>query len=307
MHPNVRAAVAAVLLIFLLAGAGCTPKPAPEKEKPDTAQEAAGTVHGTTGVIHVDDGGAGGIPVVFVHAFAGNTTHWAGTLAHLRTTRRAIAFDLRGHGQTPAPAWSGGYAVDSLASDIDAVVGQLGLGRIVLVGHSMGGAAAAAYAGMHPERLAGLVLVGAPGPSPPAIGQKIVAQIEANYDSTMGAYWELLLKGGTPETQARIREERASLGREPSIEISRAIFAYDPRSAIRAFPGPILLIDTPEGDNPMSIHRLAPKLERKVMTTSHWPMLDKPEEFDAILDAFLAEVTKAEAAKPDSAALVDTI
>jgi len=38
---------------------------------------------GTAGHIHVDDGGAGGIPVVFVHSFAGSGAHWTRQLAHL--------------------------------------------------------------------------------------------------------------------------------------------------------------------------------------------------------------------------------
>ena len=80
-----------------------------------------------------------------------------------------VAVDLRGHGRSEAPA-AGDYAVESLAADIAAVVDALGLGRFVLVGHSMGGAAALAYADAHPERVAGLVLVGTPGKSSPEVG-----------------------------------------------------------------------------------------------------------------------------------------
>lgn len=41
------------------------------------------------------DGGAGGIPVLFVHSLAGNATHWHGQLEHLQRERRAIAIDLQ--------------------------------------------------------------------------------------------------------------------------------------------------------------------------------------------------------------------
>jgi len=74
-------------------------------------------ISGPAGFLHIDDGGAGGVPVVFVHSFAGSTAHWAAQLTHLRKTRRAVALDMRSHGQSDSPARDE-YAVESLAGDI---------------------------------------------------------------------------------------------------------------------------------------------------------------------------------------------
>lgn len=74
--------------------------------------------------IFVDDGGAGSVPVVFVHSLAGNTQQWSAQLSHVRTTRRAVALDLRGHGQSLPPA-KGDYAIDAMAQDIQMVIEQL--------------------------------------------------------------------------------------------------------------------------------------------------------------------------------------
>lgn len=247
----------------------------------------AGPVTGPAGRLHVDDGGAGGLPVMFVHSYAGSGAHWAAQLAHLRPTRRAGALDLRGHGRSDAPA-SGDYA-DSLAADIAAVVDALGLERFVLVGHSMGGAAALAYAGAHPERVAGLVLVGTPGKSSPEQSGQVMGALKADYDKTMATYWQSLLTGARPEVAARIEKEMKSVPREASLAIIQAIFDYDPVPALNAYPGPKLLVDTSHGDSPGALHNLAPEIPRQVMTgTSHWPQLDKPEEFNRILDEFLA-------------------
>ena len=114
--------------------------------------------------IFVDDGGAGSVPVVFIHSLAGNTQQWSAQLNHIRTTRRAIALDLRGHGQSLPPA-NGDYAIDSMAQDIQMAIDQLGVERFILVGHSMGGSVAGAYAGAYPERVAGLLLVDPSGDS----------------------------------------------------------------------------------------------------------------------------------------------
>lgn len=190
------------------------------------------SITGSAGHIHVDDGGAGGVPVVFVHSFAGSGAHWAGQLAHLRPTRRAVALDLRGHGQSTPPA-TGVYEVDSLAGDIAAVVDGLGLDRFVLVGHSMGGAAAIAYAGAHPDRVAGLVMVGTPGQSPPEQAKQVMAAMESDYEKTSGDYWKRLLTGARPEVEAQVRGDMARVPREAGMAMIRAIFEYDPLPALQ--------------------------------------------------------------------------
>lgn len=114
--------------------------------------------------LFVDDGGptsSTALPVVFVHSFGGNTTHWAAQLEHLRHTRRAIALDLRGSGKSGPPD-DGDYSIEALARDVASVVDSLDLRRLVLVGHSQGATTALAYAGAHPERVAGLVLIDSP-------------------------------------------------------------------------------------------------------------------------------------------------
>jgi pimeloyl-ACP methyl ester carboxylesterase len=59
-------------------------------------------IMGPVGQLHVDDGGSGGLPVVFIHSFGGSTAHWTEQLEHVRGSRRAVAFDLPGHGGTDA-------------------------------------------------------------------------------------------------------------------------------------------------------------------------------------------------------------
>src|SRR3954466_15117171 len=85
---------------------------------------------GPRGQLHVDDGGTGGLPVVFVHSAAGSTAHWEAQLAHLRVSRRALAVDLRGHGRS-APSRDGDYRIASMAEDLRAVLDHLGLARVV--------------------------------------------------------------------------------------------------------------------------------------------------------------------------------
>lgn len=255
------------------------------------AEPHKATVAGPAGQLYVDDGGEGGLPVLFVHSFAGSTVHWQRQLAHLRVNRRAVAVDLRGHGRSDPPHGND-YAVQGLAADIAAAADALALRRFVLVGHSMGGAAAVAYAGRYPGRLAGLVLVGTPGKSAPQQSQKIMTSLNTDYDKVMAAYWNSLLAGAQPQVRTMLESDMRTMQREPSLAIISAIFAYDPLPALAAYPGPKLIIDTTDGEDASALYRQAPEVPRVLINgTSHWPQLDKPQEFDRLLDNFLAQLS----------------
>ena len=170
-------------------------------------------ITGPTGRLHVDDGGSGeALPVVFVHAFGGSLVHWADQLAHLRPGRRAIGFDLRGHGRSDATVGPDD-TIEDLAGDIGAVVDGLRLGRVVLVGHSIGGAAAVAYAGKRPQRVAGMLLVGTPGRVPLQQADQILSQMTSDYETTMSGYWDRLLADATPGSRTRSRARWAGCRR----------------------------------------------------------------------------------------------
>ncbi len=101
--------------------------------------------------------GEEGLPVVFVHGAGGSHLIWWNQVRALAPIARPIAMDLPGHGKS-SPA--GRNSVDAYRDVIAGFLDALGLDRAVVVGHSMGGAIAQAVALAHPDRLAGLVLVG---------------------------------------------------------------------------------------------------------------------------------------------------
>ena len=264
---------------------GCTTLSA---QQPDGGEQS---VTGPAGAIYVDDGGGvEGLPVLFLHAFAGDSSQWADQLSHLRHHRRAIAVDLRGHGKSAGPK-DMDYRVEAFAKDVEAVVDKLKLPRFVLVGHSLGGAVAIKYAGAHPDRVAGLVVVGAPGKVPAEQSQKILGAIEANYDETMKGYWEKLVTGAQPRVRTQILERMDSVQRGPALAIMKALFADDPLPSLDRYKGPKLIIYTAAGDTPNDLQNARPSIPHvKIDETSHWPQLDKPAVFNAALDEFLAKV-----------------
>jgi pimeloyl-ACP methyl ester carboxylesterase len=249
------------------------------------------TIPGPAGTLYVDDGGAGGVAVLFVHSLAGNTRQWAAQLAHLRPGRRAVALDIRGHGRS-APPTDGAYSIPSLAADVWAVADALDLGRVVLVGHSMGGAVALACAAARPERTAGLLLVDPNGDQrrlPAAVLAEFQAALESPaYAETTRTHWHRITAGGNPDVRATVVRDLEGTPRATVVEIFRALSAFDPVPALARYVGPRLSLITTLNETPIGLHRLVTDLpHRLVPGTGHWIHMDRPDVFNPLMDEFL--------------------
>jgi pimeloyl-ACP methyl ester carboxylesterase len=245
-------------------------------------------IPGPAGKLAVDDGGKGA-PVVFVHSLAGNTGHWAAQLDHLRSSRRAVALDLRGHGRSEPSKSS--YAIDSVAGDVGAVADALGLERFALVGHSMGSGVALAYTGAHPERVDRLLLLDSIGDGtqiPTAEMQPFLDGLDSPaYQETIEGYWDTIAGPNVAVRERLMRDLRAT-PRETVVEGFKAVLRFDPNPALARFRGPALAVVTPSNDFPSSLHRLKGGPPHRVIErTGHWIQLDQPAEVNRILDQFL--------------------
>lgn len=99
-----------------------------------------------------------GLPLLFIHGFPFSRGVWSHQVEAFKSRHRVIAPDLRGFGESPPCA--GPMAMSQFAEDIAALIHHLGVGPVILAGHSMGGYIALAFAKHHPGLLRGLVLVG---------------------------------------------------------------------------------------------------------------------------------------------------
>ncbi len=109
---------------------------------------------------YVEQGAEGDVPLVLLHAWGESRRAFAPFLSHLPPGVRAVAPDQRGHGDADKPRV--GYSLPDLAEDATAFLDALEVSAAVLVGASSGGYVAQQVAVAHPERVAGLVLAGAP-------------------------------------------------------------------------------------------------------------------------------------------------
>ena len=235
------------------------------------------------------DAGRGGLPVVFVHSLAGSSDHWSAQFEHLRPTRRVIALDLRGHGQSE-PTRNGDFSINSMADDIEAVVDSLGIQKFVLLGHSMGGGVALAFAGAHPDRIAGLLLLDPIGDGTQILAaevQPFLEKLESDYTSTIEEYWDQIA-GSDSSVRERLRNDLRATPQETVVRAFREVMQFDPHPALARYRGPLLSVVTPHNDEPFSLHRVGKGFPHRVVQgTGHWIQLDKPDVINEILDEFL--------------------
>ncbi len=98
-----------------------------------------------------------GTPVLCIHGFPLDHTIWQPIIPILATNKQVILPDLRGHGCSPVSAAP--YSIPEMARDVIALMDDLRLSQVMLVGQSMGGYVALEIAHQAPDRLLGLALV----------------------------------------------------------------------------------------------------------------------------------------------------
>ena len=113
---------------------------------------------------HVLEQGSSPFTLVFLHYFGGSSLEWQAVMSQLTDQYHCVALDLRGHGDSDAPAT--GYSVNDMADDVAGLMRKMNIREFVLVGHSLSSKVALALASRQPAGLRALILI-APSPAFP--------------------------------------------------------------------------------------------------------------------------------------------
>lgn len=108
-----------------------------------------------TKIAYTDSGK--GTAVILLHGFLENSTMWNYLAPVLEKKNRVVCIDLLGHGQTDCLGYV--HTMEDMADAVHHVLTELKIRKAVLVGHSMGGYVALAFAELYPEFMKGLVLL----------------------------------------------------------------------------------------------------------------------------------------------------
>jgi pimeloyl-ACP methyl ester carboxylesterase len=238
--------------------------------------------------------GAGEPPLLFVHGWCCDHSYFAPQLDHFARTHRVLAVDLRGHGKSDKPEQD--YTIGGFADDLAAITRSLQLGRVVLIGHSMGAIAILDAAGRYPGLVAAAVLV---EPSPIVVPPALHAPVAAFVEALKGpAYTEaarqhvkevLFLPSDDPSRRERVAAEISAAPQHVMASAMEHIFLWDGEEAACACTVPVLLIAAANqfGDVDRFARLCGTATIEQIEDVGHFVQLLAPDRVNAMIEHFL--------------------
>jgi len=247
-----------------------------------------------------------GPPLVFVHGWSFSGSIWRLQKESLSERYHCVCMDLRGHGQSSAPAT--GYALDDFVSDLTALFERLDISGATILGWSMGALVALAAQRELRERLASLVLVsgtskfvaceGYPHGLPSKEPRGLALRLKRNPQQAVDAFFSSMF---TPEELAdntfkRLEKEAAPPSPSVAIQSLETLASADLRNMLSTVQVPVLLVhgdrDTvclPNASRYMA--EVIPCASLAIMEgVGHAPMLTRQSEFDCMVGRFLERI-----------------
>jgi pimeloyl-ACP methyl ester carboxylesterase len=245
--------------------------------------------------IHFSTSGKGSKTVILVHGYTCDESTWSEQVPALEKQYRVVTLDLPGHGKSDSPQ-DGKFSMDLFARAIEAVRTEVNADHIVLVGHSMGTPVVLRYAHLYPAHTSALVFVDGLMPTPSAQATAVAAAGAAMAGPNGRAAREAMVRsffvaGTTPTVQSKVLN--MMLGAPEATAVGAMNATFEPAGQTLEIPMvPILgiyagpsRIATRE-----SVLKYFPEAEyTTIPDTGHFLMLEKPEEFNRLLLAFLAK------------------
>ena len=243
-----------------------------------------------------ETGGGEATPIVFLHGVGSDKSVWRPQLAFFGQSRRSVAFDYPGYGDSdPAPE---GTTRDDYASAIISAMHELGMGRAHVCGLSLGGVIAIAMSDADPGRCASLILADtfAAHPDGEAIYERGIAasddlraMAEARVDILLAQPADPAIRSEVIETMARIDPAGYRIGAE-------AVWLADQRERAHEIRVPTLVLcGTEDKITPPSLSRELTQLipgarYEPVEGAGHISNLEKPDAFNTLVNPFIRGV-----------------
>jgi pimeloyl-ACP methyl ester carboxylesterase len=241
--------------------------------------------------------GTGEPALVFIHGGLANRGFWTSELEAFGGNHRTIALDLPGHGESGSDRTK--WGLPEFGADVKAVIDAEKAKKVIIFGNSLGGPVAVEAALLLPGRVLGVVGVD----TFQLVDQRIrtedvqarAALFESDYAGALKQMVGMLFhKDADPAVVADA--ERRMMGTSPAA--AKAMFlsmgGYDEGAAVRRLAVPLLAINGDLYPTDIEANRkLKPDFEAVIMThMGHYPMLERPDEFNRKVAEVIAGLTK---------------
>ena len=243
-----------------------------------------------------NEAGGGELPLVFVHGWCCDHTYFAPQFEHFRRKHRVVAADLRGHGQSDKPHQNN--TMEAFADDVAWMCDQLGIGKPVVIGHSMGGIVAFDLACRYPTLPSAIVMLDAavvlPGGAR-AAAPHLVEELRApDYREKLRQFVAntLFIPTDDQQRKERILQDMSSAPQHIMVSAMENLRNYDAAAVAEGCAVPALYIAADEPQPRTDIgrfHELVPQLmDGKTVGSGHFCQLEVPEQVNTMIEHFLA-------------------
>jgi 3-oxoadipate enol-lactonase len=241
------------------------------------------------------EGGGDATPIIFLHGVGSDKSVWRPQLDHFARSRRAVAFDYPGYGESDFVA---GASRDDFANAILAAMDALGIERAHVCGLSLGGVVAIAMHAAAIDRCASLIIADsfATHPDGQGIYNRSVAASEAmSMRDLADARTGLLLgSAATPELRAEVIDTMGNIDPAAYRLGAAAVWLADQRARVAAIGVPaLIMVGEEDAITPPALseelHRLIPNshLER-IPSAGHLANAEQPQAFNRAIESFLS-------------------
>ena len=239
-----------------------------------------------------EDRGAGKPAFIFVHGWTCNRSFFAPQAAHFARRHRVVSVDLRGCGDSDKPP--GPYSILTSAEDLAYIIEQLGLGKVVAVGHSGGGRTVLQLAVAYPDHVTAIVMV---DPAPFVVSPELRAGIEAMVAAIEAGNQELrqqfIVNRFLSTSDRRLIEDvQAAMLAAPShvaASTMREVLTFDgPAVAAQCKVPALHLAATPPRNPPHLMSQWLPTVVNGwTVGAGHFSQLEVPDQVNAMIEGFL--------------------
>ncbi len=277
---------ASALFLLITVVAGCATPQQQAVESITTVSSADGSP------IAYGVEGQGNITVVFIHCWTCNHTFWKPQIDYFSRANRVVWLDLAGHGQSGSTRDN--YTMQSFGEDVAAVVNRVGGDHVILVGHSMGGPVAIEAAKLLGHRVVGIVGVDTfYTPFEWPTSEDDIDQFVKPFEEDFAGTSENMVRSMfTPEADPAVIDWTVNqmLSADPKMGISAmySIFRWSADNnpgTLKQYAGMLRNINgAPTGEEA--------ELDESVILVphvGHFVAQVKPDEFNQILETFIAE------------------
>lgn len=250
-------------------------------------------------LIHFQVQGQGEPVLVFVHGWCGDLSYWDNQLAHFKKTNKVVTLDLAGHGDSGIERKD--WTVEAYSQDVEAVVKNLDLGSVILIGHSLGGLVIIEAACRMPERIKGLIGVDTLVDFEMSLPQEEVdGWLEAFrrdfVQSTKGYARSLFPQEADPDLVERVVADMTAAPPVVGIGTLQGFFDYHKyrlREAAQQIKVPLICINSDMHPTEADINRkYIPSFKVKIMAgVGHFPMVEDPETLNRLLEEAIGEIS----------------